>query len=133
MELLLMEHLPVVYCGDTAGILQQLKENNRTVSLLSNTGFIKGSTLRKVLKQLSLDTWIDYQFYSDEEGMSKPNSAFYQRMLDCIHHHHDNSIEPHHIIHIGDSPRADDAGARAMGIQSLLINSNELTIKSLLH
>lgn len=134
MEELLMNHMPLVYCPDTAGILQQIRQQeNTTVSLLSNTGFIKGSTLRKVLNHLALDTCLDYQFYSDEEGMSKPNKAFYQRMIDRITHHHNNNIPLSSMIHIGDNPHADQEGAHAMGMNSLLINSTEHTIKSLLY
>lgn len=134
MEQLLMTHLPVVYCENTAGVLQHLKQQEgTTISLLSNTGFIKGNTLRKVLHQLGLDQYLDFQFYSDEEGMSKPNKELYQRMINKIHHHRGHNLELSKIIHIGDNAHADVEGAKAMGIQSLLVNSNHLTIKSLLN
>jgi putative hydrolase of the HAD superfamily len=134
MEQLLMNYMPVAYCGQTAGILSTIRqEKAASVSLLSNTGFIKGCTLRKVLNSLELEPYFDYQIYSDEEGMSKPNKMLYQRMLDRALVHHNHDIELSHIIHIGDNVHADFEGARAVGIQSLLINSNELTIQSLLH
>ena len=133
MELLLLEHMPLVYCSNSLGVLQQLKDNGlSTTSLLSNTGFIKGRTLRKILNHLQLDQLLDFQLYSDEVRMSKPNAGFFQLMLDTIDRKHHVDLGLHEVIHIGDNPVADAKGAEAMGIKSLLINSNHLTISSLL-
>jgi len=132
MEQLLMEHLPLIYCQECPEVLYELKASSlSSVSLLSNTGFIRGSTLRKVLKELELDAYLDFQLYSDEVRLSKPNPAFFKLMLDTI----DRGLHPelglHEVIHVGDNPRADQQGAEAVGIQSLLINSNDLTISHL--
>lgn len=133
MEMLLLEHMPQVYCPDTLPALARLRSgSNCSTSLLSNTGFIKGHTLRKVLQILSLDAYLDFQLYSDEAGLSKPNPAFFRLMLDTLGQHRQN-IDPSRIIHIGDNPNADIAGARAAGIHSLQVNSNELTILNLLN
>jgi putative hydrolase of the HAD superfamily len=133
MEALLFEHMPLIYCSESLNVLQQLKHSgNSTTSLLSNTGFIKGMTLRKVLKYLKLDQALDFQLYSDEVRMSKPNPKFFQLMLDTIDQRKHGAIEPHEIIHVGDNPVADCMGANSLGIKSLLINSNHLTISYLL-
>ena len=133
MEQLLMENMPVVYCGDSLGVLYKLKESGlSTTSLLSNTGFIKGSTLRKILSELGLCELLDFQLYSDEVRMSKPNALFFQLMLDTIDRNKHIELGPGEIIHIGDNANADVKGAEALGIKSLLINSNHLTIKDLL-
>lgn len=133
MEELLMENMPLVYCGDSLGVLHKLKESGlSTTSLLSNTGFIKGVTLRKVLAELKLDELLDFQLYSDEVRMSKPNARFFQLMLDTIDRNKHIQLGPSDIIHIGDNPHADVKGAEALGIRSLLINSNHLSIKDLL-
>lgn len=133
MEDLLMAYPPMMYCDDTLGVLHQLKRERATITLLSNTGFIKGPTLRKVLRGLGLDACLDHQFYSDEEGMSKPNQVFYQRMIDQAMSYHGRNMQLNRIVHVGDNPYADIAGANATGIHSLQINSNELTIKTLLN
>lgn len=133
MEQLLMENMPVLYCGDSLQVLYKLKESGlSTTSLLSNTGFIKGRTLRKLLTELQLDGLLDFQLYSDEVRMSKPNAAFFQLMLDTIDRNKHVDLELSEIIHIGDNPHADVKGAEALGIKSLLINSNHLSIKDLL-
>jgi putative hydrolase of the HAD superfamily len=133
METLLLEHMPVVYSPDSLSVLDRLKDSGRsTTSLLSNTGFIKGITLRKILQHLKLDQVLDFQLYSDEVRMSKPNPKFFQLMIDTINKEKHLSIEPHEIIHIGDNPVADCRGAESLGIKSLLINSNNLDINHLL-
>jgi putative hydrolase of the HAD superfamily len=133
MEVLVLENMPLVYCSDSMGVLRSLKDKDlSSTSLLSNTGFIKGSTLRKILSHLELDQLLDFQLYSDEVRMSKPNLKFFQLMLDTIDRNKHVELELHEIIHVGDNPLADVKGAQAVGIKSLLINSNHLTISSLL-
>lgn len=133
MEALLMEHMPLVYCSDSLRVLQELKAcGTCSTSLLSNTGFIKGRTLRKILNALELDVLLDFQLYSDEVRMSKPNPLFFQLMLDTIDKNRHPQLLAGEIIHIGDNPVADVKGAEAMGINTLLINSNHLTITELL-
>lgn len=132
MEALIFNYLPVLYCGDTAGKLAILKDNGTaTLSLLSNTGFIRGRILRKVLKELELDQYLDFQLYSDEERLSKPNPDFFQLMLNRIDRKRHRELELHEVVHIGDNPHADIHGASAVGIHSVLINSNHLTISCL--
>jgi putative hydrolase of the HAD superfamily len=133
MELLLLENMPFIYCSESLAVLHRLKESgNSTTSLLSNTGFIKGITLRKILQHLKLDQALDFQLYSDEVRMSKPNPKFFQLMLDTIDRNKHVSIKPHEILHVGDNPVADCFGAECLGIKSLLINSNHLKISHLL-
>lgn len=132
MEALVLNYMPLLYSSETIDVLYSLKEDGRsTVSLLSNTGFIKGKTLRKVLSHLALDKALDFQLYSDEVRLSKPNLRFFQLMLDQIDRDKHQELLLEEIIHIGDNPVADVAGAEAVGIKSLLINSNHLSISHL--
>lgn len=132
MENLLLTHMPLLYCNNCLPVLSKIKEENSTTNILSNTGFIKGKTLRKVLNHLELDQYIDFQLYSDEVRMSKPNSAFFKLMLNTVNQHKKSALALEQIIHIGDNPIADVNGAKAVGIKSLLINSNNLSILHLL-
>ena len=134
MESLIFEYLPVMYNAETIAVLKQIKErSNPGFSLLSNTGFIKGSTLRKVLKQLEIDSLFDFQLYSDEAGMSKPNDNLFQLLIKTTEEIRGEIMtDPKEIIHIGDNAKADVEGAEKAGISSLLINSNHLTISNLL-
>jgi len=133
MQDLLFNYPPLIYCGETKNMLHKLKSSgNSTVSLLSNTGFIKGLTLRRILNDLELDSLLDFQLYSDEVRLSKPNVQFFQLMLDTIDREKHREIGLHEIVHIGDNPIADIQGANAVGIKSILINSNQQTITCLL-
>jgi putative hydrolase of the HAD superfamily len=136
MERLVFAHLPVAYSTETARVLDTMKQNNpdSTFSILSNTAFIKGSTLRKVLNKMDMEKYFDFQLYSDELGMSKPNEQLFKRMVDAILEKRGvGEIDLKEILHIGDNPKADIWGAEQAGITSFLINSNHLTITSLLN
>ncbi|MBE9585562.1 HAD family hydrolase [Mucilaginibacter sp. JRF] len=131
MEQLLFQYLPVVYSEQTIEVLNHLiNEQGATANILSNTGFIKGVTLRKVLKQLGLDGFFAFQLFSDEAGYSKPHPEFFKLMFEGAQQLHPG-IMPADIIHIGDNKLADVAGAQACGFNTLLINSTQLTIKNL--
>ncbi|HEX8461815.1 MAG TPA: HAD family hydrolase [Segetibacter sp.] len=135
MEELVLKYLPVTYSNETAKVLHELKQKApaSTFSLLSNTAFIKGSTLRKVLKRLELDQYFDFQLYSDEIGMSKPNATLFKLMIEAILEKRGlDNMDLKEILHIGDNPKADIWGAEKAGVSSLLINSNNLTISTLL-
>lgn len=132
MESLLLNNMPLLYNESSLTVLSELKSTGlSTLNILSNTGFIKGKTLRKVLEHLKLNEFLDFQLYSDELRLSKPNPKFFQVMLDTIDRVKHPEIGLHEIIHVGDNPVADVKGAKAMGIQTLLINSNDLLISHL--
>jgi putative hydrolase of the HAD superfamily len=131
MEALLFEYLPHIYSERTVEVLAHIKDNpEHSTNILSNTGFIKGATLRKVLKELNMAPYFDFQLYSDEAGLSKPNKAFFKLMLDEVAAL--KQIDLKQIIHIGDNPKADIWGADMAGISSMLVNSNNITITQLI-
>ncbi|WP_220100792.1 HAD family hydrolase [Chitinophaga oryzae] len=135
MEALVLQYQPTVYCSATAGVLRALHgRQDCTLSLLSNTAFIKGRTLRKVLQELELDQYLHFQLYSDETGVSKPNPEMFRLMLGSIANTRNGEVVmPQQIIHIGDNVKADIKGASEAGIHSLLVNSNNQCISSLLN
>ncbi len=134
LEQLVMTYPPVVYSADTLPVLDQLaSRGDCTRSILSNTGFIKGRTLRPVLDALGIGQYLDFQLYSDEIGMSKPHPGAFGTMLERASGLRKSRVlTPDNVLHVGDNPQADGAGARASGIPHLLINSNSASITSLL-
>ena len=134
MEQLFFQYIPTIYHADTLSTLYTLKEiPHVTMSILSNTAFIKGSTLRVVLEKLEMAHFFDFQLYSDEVNMSKPNYEFFAFMMEKVYYKrpHDN-LTFDDIIHVGDNVIADIEGANNLGINSFLINSNHKTIADLL-
>lgn len=135
MEALLFNYMPTVYSNETQNSLLQLKQrNNCSFSISSNTAFIKGSTLRKILSNLSLSPFFDFQIYSDEINSSKPDRRFFEIMVSTVKNITCNrNILLNEIMHVGDNPTADIRGAISVGIDSFQINSNNATILSLLN
>ncbi len=134
METLMLEYSPIPYCSQTERTLATLRERpNTTLGLLSNTGYTKGRTLRKILNRNGLGQYFDFQLYSDEANMAKPNPMFFETMIsnarNCLP---ERPVELHQMIHIGDNEHADIAGAANAGISSLLVNSNNSCISTIL-
>ena len=133
MENLVLNNLPLIYDNETIGVIKHLKEKGNTLSILSNTGFIKGSVLRKVIAELRAGDYFDFQLYSDEAGLSKPNPEFFKMMIaGAKHANQPDEIGLTDIIHIGDNTFTDINGAAQAGINSLLVNSNKNSIATLL-
>jgi len=134
MDHLFFEFMPSCYDEHTKSVLSQLaSETDATMSLLSNTAFIKGSSLRKLLKMLDLAQYFSFQLYSDEVKMSKPNPALFALMFEQIVGIYDKSaITLIDVLHVGDNPVADERGAISAGMQALLVNSNDKTLRSIL-
>ena len=135
MENLFFRYLPFVYSDETLATLDKIKQYQKsTIGILSNTGFIEGKTLRKILPELNLSQYFDFQLYSDETGLSKPNKVFFELMINTtLLKHIDNSLQLQDILHVGDNPVSDIGGGLAVGINVFQINSNNYTIKNILN
>lgn len=135
MENLFFQYSPLVYSDETHIILDKIKQHQKsTIGILSNTGFIEGRTLRKILPELNLSQYFDFQLYSDETGLSKPNKAFFELMINTtLLKHADDTPKLDEILHIGDNPVSDIGGGLAVGINVFQINSNSYTIKNILN
>ena len=132
MEGLVFSLPPLIYNDETIPVLRHLKEKGNTLSILSNTGFIKGSTLRVLLAELKIDSYFDFQLYSDEVGLSKPDINFFNLLISGARSvNQPDEFSLNNIIHIGDNPLTDIKGAEESGINSLLINSNNRSILTL--
>ncbi|MNS84468.1 dUMP phosphatase [compost metagenome] len=121
VEAMVLKYPPQLYATHTIDVLQQLKVSGATLNVLSNTAFIKGCTLRKVFNKIGLNDLFDFHLFSDETGVSKPNPNMFTLMHQQARAYHPN-ILPEDILHIGDNPRADIAGARAQGFQTFLVH-----------
>lgn len=135
IEKILFNHLPTVYSIDTIETLEKIKQKpNTTFNILSNTAFIKGCSLKIILEQLNLSKYFDFQIYSDEMGVSKPNKLIFELMVNgALNLKGNSNLSLQDFIHIGDNINADIEGAKKVGINILQINSNENTIVNLLY
>jgi len=117
-EELFLEYKPVVIFENIHDFFEEIKNQGKTINILSNTGFIKGTTMRKFLIHENLDQYIDFHIYSDEINCSKPNPLIFQEVKNNIN---DQDLPLHQVLHIGDNPVADYQGAKAFGFSAHLL------------
>ncbi len=102
----------------TLGALEALAEKGCSISVLSNTNFIGGHLLSKLLDIRSLNL-IKFQLYSDQHAVSKPHPAFFDLLAD-----YGTSLgrarERIEILHVGDN-RVCDGAAAEHGMQFLYV------------
>ncbi|MCE4066820.1 HAD family hydrolase [Chryseobacterium gleum] len=116
-EELFLEYRPVVIFENIHDFFEDIKNQGKTINILSNTGFIKGTTMRKFLIHENLDQYIDFHIYSDEMNCSKPNPLIFQEVKKNIK---DQDLPMNRILHIGDNPVADYQGAKNFGFSAHL-------------
>lgn len=109
---LAIQHNPIPYSEETEMYLEKLSADNH-LYLSSNTMFIDGKSLRRILAKLGWSKYFEGMLFSSEQKVSKPNRIMYK-----------NSN-----FHIGDNFVTDGLGAIAAGSTPCIINSNEHTIK----
>jgi len=122
MEQLFFKYHPVFIEANLPGWLQQLRQRNISLSILSNTGFVRGHSLRQLLQNLGISDLFGFQIYSDEVGLSKPSGAMFG--LVSQHIGPERNLALQQVLHIGDNPNADFKGASDFGYMAALINSN---------
>lgn len=117
-ETLFLEYHPQFICVNMTETFDQIKSEGKTISILSNTGFIKGVTMRKFLEHSDITKYFDFQIYSDEIFVSKPSYQAFQEVYTQIG---TVDLPKNQVLHIGDNPRADFAGAKNFGFSAFLI------------
>lgn len=117
-EELFLEYKPVIIFENIHDFFDDIKNQGKTINILSNTGFIKGKTMRKFLIHENLDQYIDFHIYSDEINCSKPNPLIFQEVKNNLKN---QDLPLNQILHIGDNPVADYKGATDFGFSAHLL------------
>lgn len=115
-EHLFLQYKPVLLYPEIKNYLEMLQAEGLTLNILSNTAFIKGYTLKKLITHYELDDCFSFQIYSDECGFSKPNKAIFNLISQEVPH-----IEKSLILHVGDNEIADYKGAINYGFKAHLL------------
>ena len=106
-----MEANPPLVDG-LARILPRLVSRYR-LGVVCDTGLSPGWMLRDWMEQHGILRYFSHQTFSDELGVSKPHPDAF---LDTLAH---LGVSPRHAVHIGDYPRTDIAGAKAVGMRAI--------------
>ena len=93
-------------------VLQALRERGLRLAVVSNFD----TRLPPLLDALGLATFFDAVVCSGEAGAAKPDGAIFARALAAL------GVEASEALHVGDSREADYEGARAAGIEALLVD-----------
>lgn len=116
---LFLNNIPVILWENIEEILAEIKKKNKTASILSNTAFINGESLRKVLEHHGLANYFSFMIFSDEVKASKPNLKIFDMMFNKINEL--RKVEKEKILHIGDNIIADYEGAKRFGVKAQLV------------
>lgn len=118
-EVLFLKNKPELIYPDIKLQFEEILAEGKTINILSNTGFIKGKSLKKLLSYYELTDSISFQIYSDEVGISKPNNEIFQLVFNEINN--SKKVLKNEILHIGDNSIADYNGAINFGFEAHLI------------
>jgi putative hydrolase of the HAD superfamily len=97
---------------DVVPVLSELREGGARLAIVSNWD----SGLPVLLTRLGLASWFDAIVVSHLEGIEKPRPELFLRAVERL------SGAPDDALHVGDVPELDGAGARAAGIDCVIVD-----------
>jgi putative hydrolase of the HAD superfamily len=83
------------------------------LGVISDTSLTPGRILRRFLERDELLADFGVLTFSDETGYPKPDARMFTRTLAGL------GAEPAQAAHVGDTPRTDIAGAKALGMKAI--------------
>ena len=89
------------------------------IGLISDSGLTPGRVLRRVLKLRGILRFFRFTIFSNEVGYNKPSPLIFKQALKLL------GVQPKEIIHVGDLPETDIAGAKGMGMLTVWVNRDE--------
>ncbi len=102
---------------ETLEILQNLKENQIKLALISNTTPIT----EQAMKKLAIEKYFDCILYSHTEGVKKPDKKLFQRALEKL------KVKSGELLIVGDQLTTDKAGADSIGVNFILLDRENKT------
>ncbi|KAH7888594.1 HAD-like domain-containing protein [Phlebopus sp. FC_14] len=97
---------------DSLPVLHTLREMNLRIALISNAD----ARMRSVLNDLEVTPLLESILLSEEAGIEKPDTEIYRRALRDA-----PGVASNEVVHVGDELLCDYHGARAAGMESLLL------------
>jgi putative hydrolase of the HAD superfamily len=107
--------VPPILNKDVHEVVQLLKNQNKRMGIICNTGLTPGFGLRKFLANKGIADYFDLMLFSDEEGVRKPNPEIFRKAAQKL------QTKPHDIVHVGDNLKSDVWGAQNAGFKAILL------------
>lgn len=96
-----------------AETIPRLSAEGYQLGLISDTSLTPGRVLREFLAEDGLLEHFAALTFSDETGYPKPDRRMFEKTLTEL------GVEPGRAVHVGDTPRTDIAGAKAVGMVTI--------------
>jgi putative hydrolase of the HAD superfamily len=110
------------YVGDgTKELLADLRAAGYRLGVLSNFD----RRLYVILDQLEIREFFEYVVISSEVGVDKPNPRIFAELIQQFR------VSPEQVLHVGDDPIVDGAGAIAAGLQALVVGEDGRNLSDL--
>ena len=103
--------VPPVFVKGLEGILKDLSERFK-LAVICNTGRTPGWVVRKLLNTHGFERYFNTLIFSNEVGVAKPNPYIFEIAARVL------EVQPCRILHVGDSPITDVAGASGAGFMA---------------
>jgi FMN phosphatase YigB (HAD superfamily) len=107
---------------DTLACLDRLAAGEVPLIVTSNFDAL----LHEILDALDLTRWFVGVVCSFEAGCRKPDTAIFETSASAL------GLRPSAVLHVGDSPMSDGAGARAAGMTPLIVDRRRRTVPTTL-
>jgi len=96
-------------------VLRHLRQHNYLLGLVANAHFPSSRVIRQILGADGTLMYFQAFAFSDEVGVYKPDAGMFRYAL----YHLDLDTQAGGVVHVGDDPEADVAGARAAGLHTV--------------
>jgi len=111
---IMLQH--VALRSDCIATLRRLRERGLVLAIVSN---IDDDYLVPMVERLGLDAHLDHWWSSEQARSCKPDPGFFRYALEGA------GVVPEAVLFVGDSPEADVAGGRGVGMKTALIREGE--------
>ncbi len=115
---------PPVQAKNLNDTLERILDRGIKLAVISDTGYILGSNIKKFLESRDLLKYFSAFSFSDETGSAKPNRKAFTKIMDDF-----NIDDPSSLLHVGDMEEIDVFGANNAGFKSCIYTGLYTTLR----
>jgi HAD superfamily hydrolase (TIGR01662 family) len=127
---LILEMLKIMYKQDLENTilkptvmktLRELRDKGYLLGVISNSSYSRDHIIR-ILEKLKIKDFFKEILVSSHEGVAKPHIQIFKKALSKLR------VQPQETVYIGDNPKVDMFGAKAIGMIPFLILNKKINI-----